>query len=258
MNNEKFKNLYKNYEERNRINISNKLFSRYTKNALEANFFQSLLFLFFTTFFCVHLIFYPSSFLNEENSFSAIFGSIAAIISIVMLSSLLSAPLSKILLPFISNNMKLEKIIGEHIYTGELEDIFNIENKIVANVLKTQKDSLLNEIRNIHGVKGTTILKIFHEIQKEKIKILNKNKNVEYSSLELSPKTIEKINYIQKIGAIAEISHYEKKLANQEHILMEVKKSTDDRKNSVYNIENIMTYIEDTKQHLEYLKKENN
>lgn len=232
MNNGIFKEKYKKYESQNKINISDEKFSRY-REIKTKDVFPIVFIIFSSIFFLAFLIFKPYAYVDTEHHLPALLGGIILVLSAILVSVFLSKPLAKISTYFLSSNIKLERAIGKYVYTGELEEIFNINNKIVSDILKEEKQLLLNDIRDFQGIKGSTILKVFHKIQLEKIKILNTQIYIEYELLELSPETIEKINYIQKISAKAEIDYIERKIIQeQEELKYTSKKLTESESNN--------------------------
>lgn len=260
MNNGIFKEKYKKYENQNKINISDENFSRYRETKTK-DVFPAVFIIFLSTFFLAFLIFKPYAYVDTQHPFPAFLGGILVILSATLASVLLSKPLTKISTYFLSSNIKLERAIDKYVYTGELECIFNINNKVVSDILKEEKQLLLNDIRDSQGIKGSTILKIFHKIQLEKIKILNTQIYIEYELLELSPETIEKINYIQKISAKAEIDYIERKIIQEQEELKytskkltESERKNDDHSNISIKIENDIKNINSRIQYLDRLK----
>lgn len=102
---------------------------------------------------------------------------------------------------------KIEKKIKKHIYTGELNEIFDTSDSQTNLLLQKYKTNMLSELNSLSGISGKTIFyilkhfklvkiaKIIEEEEEQKKKILFKNKDVNSMLEELD--MFDKIKYIQ-------------------------------------------------------------
>lgn len=102
---------------------------------------------------------------------------------------------------------KIEKEIKKHIYTGDLNEIFDISDSQTNLLLQKYKMNMLSELNSLSGISGKTIFyilkhfklvkiaKIIEEEEEQKKKTLFENKDVNSMLEELD--MFEKIKYIQ-------------------------------------------------------------
>jgi len=93
-----------------------------------------------------------------------------------------------------SKNLRQELKMRDFIYTGDLNSIFDKKLFYIEDALKNNKELLVKDVTNFKGIKGDTILKIFHDSNTRKINFLFDNKGIVFEKLaitESSKKIIE-------------------------------------------------------------------
>lgn len=96
-----------------------------------------------------------------------------------------------------SKNLRQELQMRDFVYTGDLNLIFDKKLFYIEKALKNNKELLINDVTNFKGIKGDTILKIFHNSNAEKIDFLFKNRNIIFEKLEITESSKKMIEFFE-------------------------------------------------------------
>lgn len=114
---------------------------------------------------------------------------------------------------FLSENLKKEMKMRKFIYTGDLDSIFDNRLFHVNAALKNKKELLMTDLENLKGIKGDTILKIFHDSISEKVKYLTNEKDIELEKLGISGSIIKMVEDLYSLTIEQEIEKTEDKIS---------------------------------------------
>lgn len=229
MTNQQFKKIYKDYSEHH-VHSSGKpknIVSYYNDSRMALLLSINYLFVVFILILAVQstLEYFFNTFGNSGDVSAIKFKNTLTFVYIILVvgSFYITAKLNRNIVfffaSFLSENLKKEMKMRKFIYTGDLDSIFDNRLFHVNAALKNKKELLMTDLENLKGIKGDTILKIFHDSISEKVKYLTNEKDIELEKLGISGSIIKMVEDLYSLTIEQEIEKTENKISFHERYI---------------------------------------